>query len=116
MFSSNKIYDVLILPRGYQADDLRMSITSIRYSHIYFFRGRFGYAPFRLRITFSAIRVYAHTCACPDKAAQMYFGSMNYAARIYITSNYHIEIKPAFSFARTTCAREAFSRKVDRNI
>ena len=23
--------------------------------------------------------LYAHICACPDKAAQMYFGSMNYA-------------------------------------
>ena len=46
----------------------------------------------------------------------MYFGSMNYAARIYKTSNYHIEIKPVFSCARTTCAREAFSGKVDRNI
>ena len=35
-FSSNKIYDVLILPRVYQADDLRMSLTSMCYSHIYF--------------------------------------------------------------------------------
>ena len=104
-FSSNKIYDVLILPRGYQADDMRMSLTSI------FFRIRFGYVPFRLRIKFSAIRVYALTCACSDKAAQMYFGSMNYASRIYITSNYLVVIKPAFSFARTTCARQTFSRK-----
>ena len=54
---------------------------------------------------------YAHTCVCPDKAAQMYFGSMNYATRIYITSNYLIVTKPAFSFARTTCARQTFSRK-----
>ena len=36
MFSSNKIYDALILSRGYQADDLRMSIMSVLYSHIYF--------------------------------------------------------------------------------
>ena len=93
-----------------------MSITSIRFSHIYFFRRRFGYAPFRLCIKFSAIRVYAHTCACPDKAAQMYFGSMNYAARIHITSNYHIVIKTVFSFARTTCARQTFSGRIDRNI
>ena len=86
------------------------------YSHIYFFRIRFGYTLFRLRIKFSDICVYAHTCAFPDKAAQMYFGSMNYASRIYITSNYHIVIKSAFLFARTTCARQTFSGKVDRNI
>ena len=43
---------------------------------------------------------------CPDKAAQMYFGSMNYATRICIISNYHIVIKPALSFARATCARQ----------
>ena len=29
-FSSNKIYDVQILLRGYQAEDLSMSMTSIR--------------------------------------------------------------------------------------
>ena len=28
---------------------------------------------FQLRIKFSAVHVYAHTCICPDKAAQMYF-------------------------------------------
>ena len=106
----------LVLPRGYQADDLRMSMTSVRLFAYIFYRRRFGYTSFRLRIKFSAIRVYAHTCACPDKAAQMYFGSMNYASRIYITSNYHIVIKPAFSFARTTCARQTFSEKVDGNI
>ena len=50
----------------------------------------------------SAIRLYAHTCACPSKA-QMYFGSMNYATRIYTYSL----IKPAFPFDRLT-----FSRKV----
>ena len=97
MFSSNKIYDVLILPYGYQADDLRMSLTSIRLFAYIFFRRRFGYTLFRLRIKFSAFRVCAHTCACPDKAAQMYFGSMNSATYVYITSNYHIGIKPAFS-------------------
>ena len=32
---------------------------------------------FRLRIKFSAIHVYAHTCICPDKAAQMYFGRIS---------------------------------------
>ena len=65
-FSGNKIYDILILPRGYQADDLHMSLISIHYSHIYFFRQH---------IKFSAIHVYGHICACPDKAAQMCFGS-----------------------------------------
>ena len=56
-----------IKPRGYQADDLRMSLTSIRFSHI-----PFSYV-FWMRIKFSVIHVYAHTCICPDKAAQMYF-------------------------------------------
>ena len=37
-FSNNKNYDVLIVPGGYEADNLRMSITSICCSHIYFFR------------------------------------------------------------------------------
>ena len=36
MFSDNKIYDVLILPRGYQTDDMRMSLISILL-HIYTF-------------------------------------------------------------------------------
>ena len=67
-FSNKKINDVLILPRGYQADDLRKNIFL-----------------FRLRIKFSAIRVYAHVCVCPDKAGQMYFGSMIYATRIIIS-------------------------------
>ena len=79
-FSSKKIYDVLILPRDYQADDL------YAYSLIYF----------SAEVKFSAIRIYAHTCACPDKAAQMYFSSMNYATRMCITSNYHIVIKLSF--------------------
>ena len=51
-----------------------------------FFRRRFGCAPFRLHIKRSAIRSCAHTCACPSKAAQMYFGSMNYATCIYTYS------------------------------
>ena len=41
-----------------------------------FFR-RFGYAPFRLLIKFSAVHVYARTCACPEKAALMYFGRIS---------------------------------------
>ena len=41
------------------------------------FRRRFGYAPFRLLIKFSAIHVYARTCACPEKAARMYFGRIS---------------------------------------
>ena len=41
-----------------------MSLTSIRFSHI-----PFSAHVFRLRIKFSD----AHTCICPDKAAQMYF-------------------------------------------
>ena len=45
-----------------------MSLTSIRFSHI-----PFSADVFRLRIKFSAIHVYAHTCICPDKAAQTYF-------------------------------------------
>ena len=44
-----------------------MSLTTIRFSHI-----PFSADVFRLRIKFSA--VCAHTCICPDKAAQMYFG------------------------------------------
>ena len=39
-------------PRGYQADDLRMSLTSIRFSHI-----PFSADLFRLRIKFSAVHV-----------------------------------------------------------
>ena len=62
------ISSILYKPRGYQADDLRMSLTSIRFSHI-----PFSADVFRLRIKFSAVHVYAHTCICPDKAAQMYF-------------------------------------------
>ena len=42
----------------------------------------------------------------------MYFGSMNYATRIYTYSL----IKPAFPFLRTTCTRLTFSRKVGCNI
>ena len=45
-----------------------MSLTSIRFSHI-----SFSADVFRLRIKFNVIYVYAHTCICPDKAAQMYF-------------------------------------------
>ena len=45
-----------------------MSLTSIRFSHI-----PFSADVFRMRIKFSVIHVYAHTCICPDKAAQMYF-------------------------------------------
>ena len=45
-----------------------MSLTSIRFSHI-----PFSADVFRLCIKFSADHVYAHTCICPDKAAQMYF-------------------------------------------
>ena len=45
-----------------------MSLTSIRFSHI-----PFSADVFRLRIKFSAVHVYVHTCICPDKAAQMYF-------------------------------------------
>ena len=46
-----------------------MSLTSTRFSHI-----PFSADVFQLGIKFSAIHVYAHTCICPDKAAQMYFG------------------------------------------
>ena len=48
-----------------------MSLTSIRFSHI-----PFSADVFQMRIKFSVIHVYAHTCTCicPDKAAQMYFG------------------------------------------
>ena len=44
-----------------------MSLTSIRFLHI-----PFSADGFRLRIKFSAIHAFAHTCICPDKAAQMY--------------------------------------------
>ena len=46
-----------------------MSLTSKRFSHI-----PFSADVFRLCIKFSAIHVYANTCICPDKAAQMCFG------------------------------------------
>ena len=49
-----------------------MSLTSIRFSDI-----PFSADVFRLCIKFSAIHVYAHTCICPDKAAQMYFGRIS---------------------------------------
>ena len=54
----------------YQADDLRVSLTSIRFSHIHFFGSIFAYQD-------SAIHVYGHTCAFPDKTAQMYFGRVS---------------------------------------
>ena len=60
-------------PCGYQADNLRTSLTSIHFSHSHFFPQHFGYAPFRLPIKSSTIHVYAHRWACPDKAAQMLF-------------------------------------------
>ena len=63
---------LLYKPCGYQADDLRMSFTTIRFSHI-----PFSADVFRLRIKFSAVHVYAHTCIYPDKAAQMYFGRIS---------------------------------------
>ena len=71
-------------------------MTSIRLLAYIFFRRQFGYTSFRLGIKFSTIPVYAYTCACPDKAAQMYFGSMNYTTHIYIISNYHIVINQLF--------------------
>ena len=49
-----------------------MSLTTIRFSHI-----PFSADVFRLRIKLSAVHVYAHTCICPDKAAQMYFGRIS---------------------------------------
>ena len=55
----------------------------------------------------NAVCVYAHIYACPDKAAQMYFDSINYAAHVHIVSNYYVVIKPNFFFfARTTCTRQ----------
>ena len=45
-------------------------IKSIRFPHKHFFRNIFGHQD-------SAIHVYPHTCACPDKAAQMYFGRVS---------------------------------------
>ena len=51
-----------------------MSLTSVFIRIYTFFRRRLGYSPFRLRIKSSAIHIYAHTCACFEKAAQMYFG------------------------------------------
>ena len=49
-----------------------MSLTTIRFSHI-----PFSADVFRLRIKFSAVLIDAHTCICPDKAAQMYFGRIS---------------------------------------
>ena len=56
--------------RGYQADDLRLSLNFICFSHIHFCRNIFAHQD-------SAIHVYTHTCACPDKAAQMYFSHVS---------------------------------------
>ena len=63
---------LLYKPRGYQADDLRMSLTTIHFSHI-----PFSADVFRLRIKFSAVHVYVNTCICPDKGLQMYFGRIS---------------------------------------
>ena len=52
-------------PRGYQADDLRLSLTYAFRIYI-FSRNIFGHQD-------SAIHVYAHIYAFPDKAAHMYF-------------------------------------------
>ena len=52
-------------PRGYQADDLCLSLSLYAF-RIYIFPQHF-----------CAIHVYAHTCACPYKAAQMYFGRVS---------------------------------------
>ena len=49
-----------------------MALTSIRFLHI-----PFSADVFRLRIKFSTIYVYAHTCICPEKAAQMYFSCIS---------------------------------------
>ena len=94
MFCDNKIYDVLILPPGYQADDLRILLISIRSSHIYCFPHTVWLSPVQTAHQvkrYSSIRAYmcmpdkvAHTCACPNKAAQMSFGIMNFATRTYI--------------------------------
>ena len=52
-----------------------------------------------------------------EKSAAYYIRARAIVGQIrYIISNYHIVIKPAFSFARTTSARQTFSGKVDRNI
>ena len=47
-----------------------MSLTSVRCSHKHFFRNILANQD-------SAIQVYAHTCVCPDKAAQMYCGRVS---------------------------------------
>ena len=47
----------------------------------------------------NAIRVYAHICACPNKAAQRYRCS-----HVHLASNYYVVIKLAF-FAQTTCVQ-----------
>ena len=39
----------------------------------------------------NAIRVYAHICACPNKAAQRYRCS-----HVHLASSYYVVIKPAF--------------------
>ena len=46
------------------------------------------------RSDFADIGVYAHTCACHDKAAQRYFSSINDAASI---CNY-VVINPFYLF------------------
>ena len=69
----------------FQSKDLRCSdinhvfssgrsalVVKILYAfRIYIFSGTF------LRIKSSAINIYVHTCACPDKAGQMYVGRVS---------------------------------------
>ena len=47
-----------------------------------------------------AIRVHAHICVCPNKAAQSY-----HCTHMHLAANYYVVIKLAF-FAQTTCVRQ----------
>ena len=49
-----------------------MSLTSIRFSHV-----PFSADDLDMPIKFSTIHLYARTCACPKKAALMYFGRIS---------------------------------------
>ena len=68
-----------------KSDDLSMLQTVICSSHIHCFLQTFCVCPIQTAKTLVDIKsygilVYAHICACTDKTAKMYFGSINYAS------------------------------------
>ena len=72
-----------ILRRGYPADEQCICYLHIR---VHYFPQMLCICSIQTAQTLVDIKangicVYAHICACHDKAAQMYFRSMNYATR-----------------------------------